>query len=171
MRAAAERVWEAAGGYLKGAALLGQVEGIAIGVTLWAVGGSLAIPVAVITFIAAFIPIVGAIVAGVVATLVALATAGLTPAIIVAVVAFVVQQFDNDLLAPVIYGKSLQLHPLVILLGIAAGGALFGLVGTFLAVPLLAMGINATRGYLEASPDPPAGGEAETRPVLTHQPG
>ena len=60
----------------------------------------------------------------------------------------VVQQLDNDLLAPVIYGKSLALHPLVILLGIAAGGALFGIVGTLLAVPVLAVGINAVRGYV-----------------------
>jgi len=41
-------------------------------------------------------------------------------------VALVVQQVDNDVLAPVIYGKSLKLHPLVILLGIAAGNALYG---------------------------------------------
>ena len=56
---------------------------------------------------------------------------------IVAVVAVAVQQLDNDLLAPVIYGKSLQLHPLVILLGIASGTALFGFVGALLAVPVI----------------------------------
>ena len=59
--------------------------------------------------------------------------------------AIVVQQLDNELLAPVIYGRAVQLHPLVILLGIAAGGSLFGLVGTFLAVPVLAVGLNAAR--------------------------
>ena len=98
--------------------------------------------VCVVTLSGAFVPIVGAVVAGVVAVLVTLVTAGTTPALIIAVVAIVVQQLDNDLLAPVIYGRSLQLHPLVILLGIASGSALFGFVGALLAVPVLSVVIN-----------------------------
>jgi predicted PurR-regulated permease PerM len=137
------RGWDAAGGYLKGAAILGVVEAATIGLTLFFVGSSLVAPVMIITFLAAFIPIVGAVAAGVIATLVALVTAGTVPALIVAGVAIVVQQLDNDLLAPVIYGKAIRLHPLVILLGIAAGGALFGFVGTFFAVPFLAVALNA----------------------------
>src|SRR5690606_8294171 len=129
------RAWEAAGGFLRGAAVLGIVEAIIIGVTLWIVGANLVVAVMVITVLAAFVPIVGAIVAGIIAVLVALVTAGTVPALIVAIVAIVVQQLDNDLLAPVIYGRALQLHPLVILLGIAAGGSLFGFVGTVFAVP------------------------------------
>lgn len=150
-REAAIRGWNAAGGYLQGAALLGLVEGIVIGLTLWLVGGSLVVPVMLLTFLLAFVPIVGAITAGVIAVLVALVTAGNVGALIVAIVVIVVQQLDNDLLAPVIYGKSLELHPLVILLGIAAGGALFGIVGTLLAVPVLAVGINAVRGFVSVS--------------------
>ena len=115
---------------------------LTIGITLLLVGSSLVVPVMIITFLAAFVPIVGAVFAGVVATLVALATAGTIPALIVAGVAIVVQQLDNDLLAPVIYGRAIRLHPLVILLGIAAGGALFGFVGTFFAVPFLAVALN-----------------------------
>jgi len=137
------RGWDAAGGYLKGAAILGVVEAFTIGLTLLLVGSSLVAPVMVVTFLAAFVPIVGAVAAGVIATLVALATAGTIPALIVAAVAVIVQQLDNDLLAPVIYGRAIRLHPLVILLGIAAGGALFGFVGTFFAVPFLAVTLNA----------------------------
>ena len=144
---AAQRGWDAAGGYLRGSALLGIVEAAAIGIALWLSGASLIVPVMVITFVAAFVPLVGAVAAGVIAVLVALVTGGTTAAIIVAVVAIVVQQLDNDLLGPWIFGKSLQLHPLVILLGIAAGGALFGFLGTFLAVPFLAVGIAAWKGY------------------------
>lgn len=141
-RRAADRGWVGAGGYLKGAALLGVVESVAIGVTLLLVGARLVVPVVVVTFLAAFVPIVGAIAAGVIAVLVTLVTAGTVPALIVAAVALVVQQLDNDLLAPLIYGRALQLHPLVVLLGIATGGALFGLVGTLFAVPVLAVGLN-----------------------------
>lgn len=138
----ATRAWEAAGGYLRGAAVLGIVESIAIGTALLIVGASLIGPVMVLTFLAAFIPIVGAVVAGFIAVLVALVTAGLAQALIVAAIALVVQQLDNDVLAPVVYGRALRLHPLVILLGIVAGGALFGFVGTFFAVPVLAVGLN-----------------------------
>jgi predicted PurR-regulated permease PerM len=107
-----------------------------------------------ITFLGAFVPIVGAITAGAIAVLVTLATAGTVPALIVAGVALAVQQLDNDLLAPVIYGRSLQLHPLVILLGIAVGGALFGFVGTVFAVPVMAAGLSAASELRHRETDP-----------------
>jgi predicted PurR-regulated permease PerM len=138
----ASRAWRTLGGYLRGAALLGLVEGVIIGITLVAVGASLAVPMAVVTFFAAFVPFAGAIVAGALATLVALATAGTAAAVIVLVVAIVVQQLDNDLLAPVVYGRALNMHPVVVLLAIAGGGALFGLAGSFLAVPVTAVATN-----------------------------
>jgi len=141
LRALGERSWSTLGGYLRGVALLGIVEATIIGGAVWIVGGRLVVAVAVITLMGAFVPIVGAVVTGVIAVLVTLVTAGATPALIIAVVAIVVQQLDNDLLAPVIYGKSLQLHPLVIL-GITAGSALFGFVGAVLAVPVLSVVLN-----------------------------
>lgn len=137
--ALAERAWRALGGYLRGAALIGLLEAVILGVTLWLVGASLAVPVAVITFAGAFFPIVGAVGAGVVATLVALVSGGPAVALIVAVVALVVQQFDNDLLAPLIYGRLIRLHPVVVLLALAAGGTLGGVAGAFLAVPVAAV--------------------------------
>jgi predicted PurR-regulated permease PerM len=137
------RAWRTLGGYLRGAAVLGLVEGTIIGVTVALVGGRLAIPVAVFTFLMAFIPILGAIAAGAMAVLVALATGGVTAALIVLAVVIVVQQLDNDLLAPVVYGRSLELHPVTILLSVVGGGALFGLAGTLLAVPVTAVLLNA----------------------------
>jgi putative heme transporter len=138
----AARAWDALGGYLRGAATLGVVESVIMGVTLLLVGGELVAPVMVLTFLAAFVPIVGAIAAGTVTVLVALVTAGTGGALVVAIVAIVVQQLDNDLLAPVIYGRALRLHPMAVLLGIAASGALFGIVGVLLAVPVLAVTVN-----------------------------
>ncbi|MFP5376709.1 MAG: AI-2E family transporter [Acidimicrobiia bacterium] len=153
----AGRAWDTLGGYLRGAALLGVVEGTAIGIALWLVGAGLALAVAMLTFLAAFVPFVGAIVAGVVAVLVALATAGLDAAVIVAVVAVAVQQFDNDLLAPVVYGRALNLHPVAVLLAITAGAALFGLAGSILAIPVTAVAANV----VAAARDHGAGDEGD----------
>jgi predicted PurR-regulated permease PerM len=154
----ANRSWRTLGGYLRGAAFLGTVEGIVMGVTLAIVGAELALPVAVFTFVMAFIPFVGAILAGILAVLVALATAGGPEALIVLVVAVVVQQLDNDLLAPVVYGKALELHPVLVLLSIAGGGALFGIAGSLLAVPVTAVVVNAV-----AEARTPPDGAAEAR--------
>ena len=136
------RAWRTLGGYLRGSAILGLIEGIIIGGTVWIVGGSLALPVGVITFFAAFVPFAGALIAGVIAILVTLVTAGFGGAVVVGIVALVVQQLDNDFLAPWVFGRSLELHPLIVLVAITAGGTLFGAFGAFLAVPVSAVLIN-----------------------------
>jgi predicted PurR-regulated permease PerM len=136
------RAWRTLGGYLRGSATLGLIEGIIIGGTVWIVGGSLALPVGVITFFAAFVPFAGALIAGVIAILVTLVTAGFGGAVVVGIVALVVQQLDNDFLAPWVFGRNLELHPLIVLVAITAGGTLFGAFGAFLAVPVSAVLIN-----------------------------
>ena len=136
------RAWQTLGGYLRGSATLGLIEGVIIGSTVWIVGGALALPVAVITFFAAFLPFAGAVLAGAVAVLVTLVSAGVTPAVIVLVVAVVVQQLDGDLLAPIVFGRNLELHPLVVLGALVAGSTLFGAFGAVLAVPVTAVVVN-----------------------------
>lgn len=142
-RRAADSAWKALGGYLRGATVLGILEAVVVGVTLLIAGGRLVAPVMLLTFVGAFVPLVGAVAAGVIAVLVALVTAGTSAAIVVGVVVLVVQQLDNDLLAPVIYGKALSLHPVVVLLSVVAGGALFGIGGSMLAVPVVAVAVAA----------------------------
>lgn len=173
-RRGARRGWQTIAGYLRGSALLGVIEGTIIGVVLLITGASLVVPVVVLTFLAAFVPFVGAVVAGVVAVAVALATAGFTPALVVAAVALAVQQLDNDLLAPYVFGKALDLHPLIILVAVAAGGTLAGLAGAFLAVPVTACVINVTaavRGEAEEDgPPPPAPGSGDGPAVTVPAP-
>ncbi len=141
-RRAATRGWFILGRYMRGAAILGIVESVAIGVALFASGGGLVAPVMILTFLAAFVPILGAVIAGVTAVLVGLVTGGVATAVIVGVIALAVQQLDNDILAPWIYGRALSLHPVVILVSVVAGGALFGVYGTLLAVPVVAVAVN-----------------------------
>lgn len=160
VRESAAAAWSALSGFLRGAALLGTVEGAIIGGTMWLVGAPLALPVAVFTFAGAFFPIVGAVAAGALAAVVTLATVGVTEALIVLVVVVVVQQLDGDLLAPLIYGRSLRLHPVVVLVALASGGVLGGIAGAFLAVPLAgaAVGVGgvlwARRDQLSDEPEP-----------------
>lgn len=150
----ARSAWTTMGGYLRGSALLGLLEGAIIGGVMALTGAHLALPVALLTFAAAFVPLVGATVAGVIAVLVTLASAGVSEALIVGLVALAVQQFDNELLAPWIYGKALSMHPVIILLSITAGTALFGVVGTLLAVPVTAIAIDAVSILRHPPADP-----------------
>ncbi|MFS8585662.1 MAG: AI-2E family transporter [Acidimicrobiia bacterium] len=158
----AARAWQTLGGYLRGSATLGVIEGVIIGLTVQLVGGGLALPIAIITFFAAFLPFAGAVLAGAVAVLVTLVTAGFGEALVVLVVCVVVQQFDNDLLAPIVFGRNLELHALVVLAAIVSGSTLFGAFGAVLAVPVTAVVLNVIaelRAHARESADAGAGDE------------
>lgn len=133
------RAWRTLGGYLRGSAVLGIVEGTIIGIAMAITGASLIPAVMTITLFSAFVPFIGAIVSGALAVAVTLVTAGPGAALVVGIVALVVQQLDNDLLAPIVFGKALELHPVAILLGVATGAALGGLPAAVLAVPVTAL--------------------------------
>jgi len=75
------------------------------------------------------------------AVAVALVNGGLTDGLIIFAVVVGVQQFEGDVIMPLVFGQTLRLHPLVVLLGVAAGGLAFGLFGAFLAVPLVAVAV------------------------------
>lgn len=143
LHARAERVGSRAvdvlGGYVSGTAVVAAVDALLIGAALWILQVPLALPLAIIVFVGAFIPIVGATVAGIVAALVALVTNDLATALIVTAVVVLVNQLEGNLLAPIVLGKSLRLHELVILLALTVGTILGGIVGTFLAVPFAAV--------------------------------
>lgn len=127
--------------YMRGIAIIGLFDASLIAIALWIVGAPLVVPLAVIVFFGAFIPLVGAFVSGLLATAVALVNGGLTDGLIILAVVVGVQQFEGDVIMPLVFGQTLRLHPLVILLGVTAGGIAFGLVGAFLAVPLIAVAV------------------------------
>lgn len=119
--------------------VVGLIDAVFIGVGLLLVGVPLVLPLAVLTFVGAFIPIIGAFVAGGVAVLVALVSEGFTAALVVLVIIVVVQQLEGNVLEPILQGRSLRLHPAVIILAVIAGGNLAGVLGAFLAVPVAAL--------------------------------
>ena len=143
------RAWAVLRGYVRGIVIIALFDGAVIGVTVLVIGAPLAAPLALITFFGAFFPIVGAVVAGVIAALVTLVTSGLSDALIVTAVTVVINQLEGDVLQPLVMGKSLNLHPVAILVALTAGGILAGVPGAFLAVPVAA--VAATVGnYLKS---------------------
>ncbi|PFG33191.1 AI-2E family transporter [Sanguibacter antarcticus] len=128
------------GGYVRGTALVALVDTVVIGAALLILGVPLALSLATIVFLGAFVPLIGATVAGILAALVALVANGPVTALIVIVVVIAVNQLEGDFLAPVVIGKALSLHPLVILLALTVGTILAGIVGALLSVPIAAVG-------------------------------
>jgi predicted PurR-regulated permease PerM len=135
----ADRAVEVLGGYVRGTAIIALVDAVVIGVALLVLGVPLALPLAVIVFVGAFVPLVGATVAGALAALIALVGNGPLTALIVVGVVIAVNQLEGDLLAPVVLGRSLSLHPLAVLLALTAGTIVAGIIGAILAVPFAAV--------------------------------
>lgn len=134
-----KRAWATLSAYVRGTALIALVDALLIGIALMVVGVPLVVPLMLLTFIGGFFPVVGAFAAGLVAVLIALATGGLVDALIIAVVITLIQQLEGDLLQPLILGRAVKLHPVVVLLSLTAGAILAGVAGAFLAVPVAAV--------------------------------
>lgn len=127
------------GSYIRGTAAVAFVDAVGIGVGLWILQVPLALPLAVLVFLLAFIPIVGATLAGILAALVALVANGPVNALLVVGVVVLVNQLEGNFLQPVLMGRSLKLHALVILIALTAGAILGGIIGAVLAVPITAV--------------------------------
>jgi predicted PurR-regulated permease PerM len=134
-----DRAWGALATYVQGVFLVATIDAILIGTVLLIVGVPIALPLIVLTFLAAFFPIVGAVLAGAAATLVALVSGGFVDAAIVLAAIIAVQQLEGNVFYPMVVGKRLQLHPVAILLALTAGGVLAGVAGAFLAIPVAAV--------------------------------
>jgi predicted PurR-regulated permease PerM len=135
------RAFATIGSYVRGSALLGLAEGAAIGIGLAVIGVPLAVPLAILAFLGAFLPLVGSLASGTIAVLVALVNGGPVDALLVAVLVAAVNQADAHVLQPLVMGRVLRLHPLAIVLALAAGAAVAGLLGAFLAVPFTAVAV------------------------------
>jgi predicted PurR-regulated permease PerM len=151
-RRAGDAAWRTISGYVRGTAVVGLVDAVVIGVGLAVIGVPLVLPLAVLTFAGAFIPLIGATVAGGVAALVALVTGGPTDALLVVGVTVLVQQIEGDVVAPLVMGRALKLHPLVILVAVTAGAVVAGILGAFLAVPLTAVVVAVVAAIREEDP-------------------
>jgi predicted PurR-regulated permease PerM len=143
--------WHTLVSYVRATVLVAFVDAVGIGIGLAILRVPLALPLAALVFLGAFIPVVGATLSGVVAVLVTLVTEGPVRALIILGVVIAVQQLEGHVLQPLIMGRAVALHPLAVILAIAAGVVVAGIVGGLVAVPLLAV-LNTAIRYLDSHP-------------------
>ncbi|MFI2751859.1 AI-2E family transporter [Cellulomonas sp. P22] len=131
--------WYAFSGYTRGILIIAVTDGLLAFILLTVLGVPLAAPLAVLVLIGAFIPLIGAPAAMVVAMIVALAANGPVQAAIVGIGIALIGQFEGHVLQPLVMGKQVSLHPVVIALAVAGGTLTAGILGAVIAVPLVAV--------------------------------
>lgn len=146
---AGRRGWTSLVSYVRVQVLVAAVDAVGIGAGAAILGVPLALPLGILVFVASFIPVVGALVSGVVAVLLALVANGLVNAVIMLVIVVAVQQIESHVLQPLIMGRAVSLHPVAVILAVAAGSYIAGIPGALFAVPTLAVTNSAVR-YIAA---------------------
>ncbi|MFF2845296.1 AI-2E family transporter [Streptomyces sp. NPDC058001] len=146
---AGPRAWRTLTAYVRGTVIVALIDAIFIGLGIYFLGVPMAVPLAVFIFLFAFIPLVGAVVSGALAVVVALVTQGVFTAVMTLAVVLAVQQIEGHILQPFILGRAVRVHPLAVVLSVAAGGLVAGIGGAVVAVPLVAV-TNTVVGYLRA---------------------
>ena len=140
IREAAVDAMQRVGGYLRGSAILGAVYAVTdlVFLVIVGVGIPLAAPLSVLVFISSFIPYIGGILATAFLLLVSLGALGSQAAFMLFLLMVVRNVIVSNLLRPVVYGKTVNLHPAVVLLVLPVGFTIAGVFGLFVAIPLAA---------------------------------
>jgi predicted PurR-regulated permease PerM len=159
-------VYRTISGYVTGNLLLSLVAGTAATIVLFAVGSDYAIALGLVVAILDLVPLAGATLAAlIVSTVVLIETDWLRCVIVVAfLVAY--QQFENHVLQPLVYGRTVELSPLAVLCAVLIGAELAGILGALVAIPvagsLLAVGREVLQYRRESAIEAPAGTELGT---------
>jgi predicted PurR-regulated permease PerM len=128
-------IYRTVGGYVSGNLLISFIAGTAATIVLLALGVPFALALGLLVAILDLIPLAGATLAAVIVTLVAL-THSVSSAIIVLAFFIVYQQLENHLLQPLVYGRTVQLSPLAVLISVLVGAEVAGVVGALCAIPV-----------------------------------
>ncbi|MGW2647807.1 AI-2E family transporter [Streptomyces sp. NPDC001393] len=144
---AGPRAWRTLTAYVRGTVLVALIDATFIGIGIYFLNVPMAVPLAVFIFLFSFIPLVGAVASGALAVIVALVTQGVFTAVMTLIVVLAVQQIEGHVLQPFILGRAVRVHPLAVVLTVAAGGMVGGIGGAVVAVPLVAV-TNTVVGYL-----------------------
>lgn len=151
---AAQNGWHSLSSYVRATILVALADGVGVLIAALAIGVPAAPALATLVFIGAFVPIVGGFVSGFVAVAVALVALGWVQALIMLGAIIAVVEIEGHLLQPFLMGRAVKLHPLAVLLAIAIGIILGGIVGALFAVPLLAFAKTFVQHLSDQLPTP-----------------
>ena len=129
-------IYRTVGGYVSGNLAISVIAGVSSGLLLFALSVPYAVALGLVVAVLDLIPLAGATLAAIVVVLVALGAKGVTTAIIVAVFFVVYQQLENHLLQPLVYGKTVRLSPLAVLIAVLIGAEVAGILGALGAIPI-----------------------------------
>jgi predicted PurR-regulated permease PerM len=138
MERISEDVYRAVGGYVAGNVLISVIAGVGAYIVMTILDIPFAVPLAVLVGLFDLIPLVGSTIAGVIVGIVA-AVVGFPGKLIVWVIYLIVyQQVENNVIQPVVYKKTVAIHPLIVIVAVLIGGSLLGILGALLAIPIAA---------------------------------
>ena len=129
-------IYRTVGGYVTGNLLISLIAGVSSGVVLWLAGVPYAVALGLLVALLDLIPLAGATIAAIVVVLVAIAASGATAAIVVGVFFLIYQQVENHVIQPLVYGRTVQLSPLAVLVSVLIGAELAGVLGALAAIPV-----------------------------------
>jgi len=138
--------WVSLVAYMRAQVLVALVDAVGILAGALVLQVPMAWALFALTFVTAFIPVVGAVLAGTVACALALVTHGPVRALIMLGVTVLMMEAEGHFLQPILLGRAVSLHPLVVLLGLVVGATLAGIVGALLVIPVLAFSVAFIRG-------------------------
>jgi predicted PurR-regulated permease PerM len=126
------------GGFIRGQLLVALFVGVATSIGLAIVGLPFWLLIGVTAGVTNLVPLLGPIIAGALGVSIAMVTDGFGLAVLVLIVMVVVQQIDNHVISPLVMGRTVQVHPLAVLLTLLVAGTVYGMLGLLMAVPLVA---------------------------------
>jgi predicted PurR-regulated permease PerM len=160
MRKIAGDISDAISGYVFGNFVISILAGLVTYVTLRVLGVPFALPLAILFGFFDLIPLVGATLGGILVGIVVAFVYFPVGLIVWAAVLILYQQVENNLIQPVVYGKAVQLHPLIVIIAILIGAALLGVLGALIAIPAAAAVQAVVRDYWRfrqgEEPSPPS---------------
>jgi predicted PurR-regulated permease PerM len=175
LRRVGQRIAETVSGYVTGNLVISVIAGAATALVLVLCGVPYALALGLLVAILDLIPLAGATLAGIVIVTVSALTS-LTAGIVVAIFFVVYQQLENHLLQPLVYGRTVQLSPLTVLISVLIGAEIAGILGALGAIPIagtLQIILDEWRGQRQApGPEGAADGERPERfaPTPTRAP-
>lgn len=171
---AGREAWSTLCHYVRGTMVVAIYHGVVVSIVLLVLGVPLVLPLSVVVGLGSFVPLIGAIVFGALAVAVAGISQGLVAAIIVTAVLIIDNQVEAHVLQPFVVGRYVRIHPLAVVLALAAGALLLNVFGAIIAVPLVAC-INAAVRSLtgsrqaELAMDPQANDPTRTEPSASEE--